>query len=303
MEKLADLVALAKEKATKTLAVACGEDPHTIEAVAKGVKEGVIEATLVGNEDKIKSVAATYDVDTSLFSIIHEPVPGKALKTAVKLVKEGKCNFLMKGLMDSSKYMRAILDKQEGLLPPGKIISHVTLVDFPDYPRVLIVSDVAVIPKPDLKQKIAMTNYCIEVAHKLGIEQPKVAIIAAVEKVNPKMEETIHAAVISKMAERGQIKGAIVDGPLALDVAVSRESCKIKGLNSKVNGESDILIFPNIETGNVFFKACTRLAGGEIAAVVVGAEVPCILTSRSDSEESKFYSIVFGALLAEEGIK
>ncbi len=302
MEKLTDLIALAKEKTTKTLAVACGEDPHTIEAVAKSVKEGVIEATLVGNEDKIKSVAAAYDVDTSLFSIIHEPVPENALKTAVKLVKEGKCNFLMKGLMDSSKYMRAILDKQEGLLPPGKIISHVTLVDFPDYPRVLIVSDVAVIPKPDLKQKIAMTNYCIEVAHKLGIEQPKVSIIAAVEKVNPKMEETIHAAVISKMAERGQIKGAIVDGPLALDVAVSSESCEIKGLNSKVNGESDILIFPNIETGNVFFKTCTRLAGGEIAAVVAGAEVPCILTSRSDSEESKFYSIVFGALLAEKGI-
>ncbi len=114
MEKLTDLVALAKEKTTKTLAVACGEDPHTIEAVAKGVKEGVIEATLVGNKDKIKSVAATYDVDTSLFNIIHEPVSGKALKTAVKLVKEGKCNFLMKGLMDSSKYMRAILDKQEG---------------------------------------------------------------------------------------------------------------------------------------------------------------------------------------------
>lgn len=298
MRKLEELIPLAKEREIKKLAVACGEDPHTIEAVAMSVNKGIIKATLVGNKDKVDNVAKSCGIDPSIFEIIHEPDPDMALKTAVKLVRDGDCHFLMKGLIDSAKYMRAILNREEGLLPPGKIISHVTLTEFPNHSKLLIVSDVAVIPKPDLTQKIAMTNYCIEVAHKLGIEQPKVAIIAAVEKVNPKMEETIHAAVISKMAERGQIKGAIVDGPLAFDVAVSKESCKIKGLDSKVGGDADILIFPNIETGNVFFKTCAKLAGGEIAALVVGTKAPCILTSRADSESSKFYSIVLGALVA-----
>lgn len=219
----------------------------------------------------------------------------------MKLVREKERDFLMKGLIDSSGYIRAILDKETGIFPLGGILSHVTVVEFPLYSKLLIVSDVAVIPKPDLFQKIAMTNYCVEVAHGLGIECPKVALIAAVEKVNPKMDETLHAAAISKMADRGQIKGAIVDGPLALDVAVSKECCEIKGLKSNAGGGADILIFPNIETGNVFFKTCAHLAGGEIAAIVAGAKVPCILTSRADSENSKFYSIVLGAILARRG--
>jgi phosphate butyryltransferase len=298
IKRLSEIVEEAKKGKTMTLSVACGEDPHTIEAVGRGVREGIIKATLVGNKSKIEKVSREHNVDPQAFEVMDEPNEEKALKLAVRLVKQKERDFLMKGLVDTSKYMRVILDKENGLLPAGKILSHVTVVEFPLHPKLLIVSDVAVIPKPDLPAKIAMTNYCIEVAHSLGIERPKVGIIAAVEKVNLKMDETLDAAVISKMAERDQIKGAIVDGPLALDVAVSKESCEIKGLKSSVDGDADILVFPNIETANVFFKTCTQLAGGEIAGVVAGTEVPCILTSRADSEDSKFYSIALGAVLA-----
>jgi len=298
IKRLNEIVQEAKRGKPMTLSVACGDDPHTIEAVGRAVREGIVKATLIGNKGKIEKVSKEHNVNPQAFEIMDEPDEGKALRLAVKLVKQKERAFLMKGLVDTSKYMRAILDKEAGLLPAGKILSHVAAMEFPLHSKLLIVSDVAVIPKPDLPAKIAMTNYCIEVTHSFGIEKPKVAIIAAVEKVNLKMEETLDAAVISKMAERGQIKGAIVDGPLALDTAVSKESCEIKGLISAVDGDADVLIFPNIETANVFFKACTQLAGGEIAGVVAGTEVPCILTSRADSEDSKFYSIALGAVLA-----
>ena len=298
IKRLNEIVQEAKRGKSMTLSVACGEDPHTIEAVGRAVREGIVKATLIGDRGKIEKVSKEHSVDPQTFEIMDEREEGKALRLAVRLVKQKERDFLMKGLVDTSKYMKAILDKEMGLLPPGQILSHVTVVEFPLHPKLLIVSDVAVIPKPDLPAKIAMTSYCIEVAHSLAIEKPKVAIIAAVEKVNLKMDETLHAAVISKMAERGQIKGGIVDGPLALDTAVSKESCEIKGLRSAVDGDADVLIFPNIETANVFFKTCTQLAGGEIAGVVAGTEVPCILTSRADSEDSKFYSIALGAVLA-----
>jgi len=298
IKRLTEIVQEAKRGKSMTLSVACGEDPHTIEAVGRAVREGIVRATLIGDKDKIEKVSKEHNVDPQAFEIMDEPETGKALRLAVRLVKQKDRDFLMKGLVDTSKYMKAILDKETGLLPPGQILSHVTVVEFPLYSKLLVVSDAAVIPKPDLPAKIAMTNYCIEVAHALAVEKPKVAIIAAVEKVNLKMDETLHAAVISKMAERGQIKGGIVDGPLSLDTAVSKECCEIKGLKSAVDGDADVLIFPNIEAANVFFKTCTQLAGGEIAGVVAGTEVPCILTSRADSEDSKFYSIALGAVLA-----
>ena len=203
----------------------------------------------------------------------------------------------MKGLLDSSVYIRGIIDKERGLLPPGKLLSHVTVIQVPAWKKLIICGDVAVIPAPDLEAKIAILNYAIAVAHKLGIDNPKAVLLSAVEKVNPKMPSTTEAAIISKMAERGQIKGAIVDGPLALDIAFSEESARIKGVKSPVAGDADILIFPNIESGNIFFKASTYLAKGELGAVVTGATCPCVLTSRGDSDETKFYSIALASLL------
>jgi phosphate butyryltransferase len=295
---LDQIVSHVKGKPPKRLAVACGEDPHTIEAVGRAAKEGMVKAVLTGNKDHIKAVAEKNKVDTRLFEIIHEPDAKLALGLAIAKVQAGEADFLMKGLLDSSVYIRGIIDKEKGLLPPGKLLSHVSVIQVPSWRKLIICSDVAVIPAPDLEAKITMLGYAIDAARKLGVEKPKVAILSAVEKVNPKMASTTEAAIIAKMADRGQVKGAYVDGPLALDIGFSKESAEIKGVKTPVAGDADILIFPNIEAGNIFFKTCTYLAGGEAAALVFGAKCPCILTSRSDSENSKYYSIAFGALMA-----
>ena len=202
------------------------------------------------------------------------------------MVRAGEADVLMKGLIGTDKYMHLILDKERGLLPKGAVLTHITVLDVPAYQKthgkLLFVADVAVIPAPDLSTKVKIVNYGVDAAHSFGIEKPKVALLAASEKVSEKMPATMDAAVIAKMAERGQIKGAIVDGPLALDVALSPEACEIKGLRSAVEGAADVLIFPNIETGNVFYKSATILAGARLAAVVVGTSAPCVLTSRAD---------------------
>jgi phosphate butyryltransferase len=258
----------------------------------------LVKAVLTGHKAKIEKVAAENKIDPGLFTIIDEPDLGKALALAVERIRSGQADFLMKGLIDSSLYIKAIIDKEKGLLKPGRLLSHISVIQVPRWKKLIICGDCAVIPYPDLEAKIQILNYCIEAAHKLGIERPKAAVICAVEKVNPKMIPTTDAAVLRVMAERGQVKGAIVDGPLALDVAFSKESAEIKGVQSEVAGDADILLFPTIETGNVFFKTCSYLAGGVTAAVVAGANCPCVLTSRSDSEDSKYYSIAVGALLA-----
>ncbi len=298
IKSLDQLVEAVKGLPRMKLVVACGEDPHTIEAVSRAKNEGLVDVIMVGNKEKIENVAKDHNVDPSIFTIIDEKDTKKALKAAVKMVRDGEGDILMKGLVNTADYMRAILDKEVGLVPPGGVLSHVTLVEMPTYPKLLIVADVAVIILPDLDQKVKILNYTIEVAHALGIEQPYAYLISAVENVNPKMTSTIDAAIIKVMAERGQIKGAKVEGPAALDIAVSKECAEIKGFKGEGAGEADILIFPNIETGNVFFKTCTQLGNGRIAAIVVGTMAPCVLTSRADSEDSKFLSIALAALMA-----
>jgi phosphate butyryltransferase len=184
-------------------------------------------------------------------------------------------------------------------MPPKATLTHITVVQVPTYPKLLIVGDVAIIPAPDLNQKIAITQYLIQTAHSLGIDNPKVALLAATEQMSAGMPACVDAAIISKMADRGQIKGATVDGPLALDVAIDKESAQIKKVSGGVAGDADCILFPNIESGNVFFKTCTKLAGGELGAMVVGAKVPCVLTSRGDSVQSKMFSIALAANAAK----
>lgn len=292
------LVDVVKKKKKYTLAVANGQDPHTIEAVTKAFNEGLVNVKLIGDIDKIKSLAKEMKLNIDGIEITDIKNAKEAGKLARDLVRDKKADILMKGLISSDEYMRLILDKEKGLLPQGKILSHIAIISIPTYHKFLFVSDVAVIPAPDLKQKIIITTYAIEIAHKFGIEKPKVAIIAATEKVSDKMLATIEASIIAKMGERKQFPESIIDGPLALDVAISKEACEIKGLKSPVDGDADILIFPNIESGNVFFKSITYFANGKLAAIVTGTQSPCILTSRADSEESKFYSIALAALTA-----
>ena len=297
LKKLEQIFDYAKEKKKKRLVVAYGQDPNTLGAVSKAVDLGFIDITLVGDENVIKKVCEEKGIDPNKFRIIDVKDEKQSGVKAVDLINSGEGDVLMKGLISTDKYMRCILDKERGLMKPKSILTHIGVIDNPNYPKLLLASDMAIIPTPDLKQKAAITNYLIKVAKSIGIEEPKVAIVTATEKANPKMPACIDASVISKMGDRGQIKGAKIDGPLAMDVAIDPESVRIKKIKSDVAGEADCLVFPNIETGNVFYKSMTKLAKSDMAAIVVGAKVPAILPSRGDSEKSKLYSIALAALM------
>lgn len=298
--KLAQMFDVLKSKSKKRLVAAYANDSHTIGAVNQAVEKGLIDATLVGDEETIKKVCLEHKIDVTKFKIVQEADEVKAAEKAVALINAGEGDILMKGLVSTDKYMRAILSKDKGIMESSNAtLSHVSVVEVPNYHKLLIVSDVAIIPAPDLKQKITIANYLIRTAKALQIDMPKVAIIAATEQMMPGMPACVDAAIISKMADRGQIKGALVDGPLALDVAIDKESCEIKKLVSPVAGDADCLLFPNIESGNVFFKSSTKLSNGELGAVVFGAKVPAVLTSRGDSELTKLYSIALAALIAK----
>lgn len=297
--KLAQLFDLVQSKGKKRLVAAYAIDSHTIEAVSMAVDKGLVEGILVGDEATIRKVCAEHGIDANKFKIVQENDEAKAAAKAVEIVNAGEADVLMKGLCSTDKYMRAILNKEKGLLPPKATLSHVGVLETPRYHKLLIMSDVAVIPAPDFRQKVAITNYVITTAKAIGISKPKVAILAATEQMLDGMPACVEAAMIAKMGDRGQIKGADIDGPLSLDCAIDKESVEIKKLVSCVAGDADGLVFPNIESGNIFYKANTKLAGAELGAVVFGAKVPCVLTSRGDSSNSKLYSIALAALLAK----
>jgi len=299
IKKLDELFLELKARKSKRLVVAFANDVHSIAAVSKAIDMGIVEATLVGDQEQIKAVCSKENIDVQKFDVVHETDEMAAAYRAVALINEGKGDMLMKGLVSTDKYMRAMLDKENGLLNKGAILSHVTVMENPNYHKLLIFGDVAIIPAPELKEKIAITNYLIQTAHALGNKRPKVAILAATELVMPKMAACVDAALLSKMADRGQIVGAVVEGPLALDVAIDKEAAKIKKLENEVVGDADCLVFPNIESGNVFYKTNTKLAKGEQGAIVVGAKVPAVLSSRGDSIKTKLYSIALAAISAK----
>ncbi len=298
--KLEQIIDVLKNSEKKRLVAAYANDSHTIGAAYDAIKHGIVEATLVGDKDIIAKTCEEHNFDINKFKVVHEPNEIKAAQKAVELINNGEGDMIMKGLVSTDKYMRAILNKEKGLMPPKAVLSHVTVVENPKYHKLLVCSDVAVIPQPDLSQKMAITNYVVNVARALNIEKPKVALLAASEQVLPKMEACVDASIISKMADRGQIKNAYVDGPLALDVAIDKEAAAIKKLESHVAGDADCLVFPNIESGNVFYKVNTKLADAKLAAMVVGAKCPAILSSRGDSVETKLYSIALAALTASK---
>ena len=295
---LDELLHAVQNRPRKRLVVAWANDAHTLEAVNAAVEAGLVEAILVGDEPLIAKVLQELGLPKERFRIVHTPTDTEAATKAVGMIRSGDADLLMKGLLSTDKYMRAILNKEQGLMDPGAILSHVTVMEHPGHPKLLIVGDVAVIPEPEFKEKLAILGYLVKTAKALGIEQPKVAVLAASEQVLPKMSSSVDAALLSKMADRGQIIGAYVDGPMALDGAIDPESARIKGLGGPVAGDADCLLFPNVEAGNIFYKAGTKLGGAEIAAVVAGARVPCILSSRGDTAKTKLSSIALAALLA-----
>ena len=304
IRNLDQLVQDLKDKPSRRLAVAAGHDPNTIQAAARAAAEDIARVTLVGDEEQIRRLCGEFGLDAGVFSIVDEKDTVAAGAKAVALVRGGEADVLMKGLISTGDYMKQILNKEAGLLPAGNVLSHVTVLEMPAYiasnDKLLFAADVAIIPKPDLQTKVQILGYCIQAAHSFGVKVPKAAILAATEKVSEKMKATVDAAEITRMNRDGEITGAQVQGPLALDLALSREACRIKGVEGPVAGDADILVFPNIESGNVFYKSSTVLSGARLAAAVVGTQAPCVLTSRADSEEIKFLSIAMGCRLVQD---
>ncbi len=291
IQHLTDIVVEARKKGKKRLAVAYGQDSHTLEAVYNAYKEGLVEPTLFGEKAVIEQVCRENDIDINAFTIVDEKSDVKCVQLAVAAVVAGVADVLMKGLVSTDKYMRGILNKEAGLFPPKGVLSHVSVIEIPSYHKLITVSDVAVIPLPDFKQKQKQIGYLAQTAKLLGIATPKIACIAPSEQLLPSVISSTEGAILAKMGDRGQLGNVIVDGPLSIDVALYKEVAdhkKVKG--SAVAGDPDCLLFPNIESGNVFFKAATHMAGGEIAAMVMGTKVPCVLTSRGDSSKTKLYS-------------
>ena len=298
MKHLSEIVDAARARGRKRLAVAYGQDSHTIEAVYEAYQDGLVEATLFGSQAVIEKTCAELNIDPATFVIVDEADPTKAVAAAVKAVAADEADVLMKGLVSTDVYMRGII--KEGLLPPKGILSHVSVFEWAGYHKLLLASDIAVLPLPDLKQKQALIKYLAQVAKTLEIDTPKIACISAMELVNAAIPSMAEAAILAKMGDRGQLGNVIVDGPLSLDLALYPEVVehkKFKG--SVVAGDADCLLFPNLESGNVFFKSVSHIGGGELAAMVVGATKPCVLTSRGDSALSKKYSIALACLSAK----
>ena len=295
--KLNQVVDLVKSKPKKRLVAAFANDDHTIEAVNHAVELGIVDAILVGDEPCIHQVCKQLNIDANKFTIVHEPDDVKAAAKSCDLINKKEAEILMKGALSTDKYMRAILNKEGGLCPPNAVLSHIAVVENPAYHKLLIASDCAIIPAPDLKQKQVILQYIIKTAKAIGIEKPKVALIAATEQMSVGMVACVDAALLSKMADRGQITGASIDGPLSLDVAIDKEAAQIKKMTGTVAGDADGLLFPNIESGNVFYKCCTKFNNAEIGAFLAGVKVPCVLSSRGDTALTKLYSIAIAAAL------
>lgn len=293
-----DLLSKVKECRRKKVAVAVAQDEPVLEAIREAKERKIADAILVGDKEKIEKIAIQMGMNLSDYQIVHEPDMKKATLKAVELVHDRKADMLMKGLVDTATFLRSVLNKEVGLRT-GRLMSHVAVFDIDKFDRLLFLTDVAFNTYPVLKDKVQIISNAVEVAHACGIELPKVASVCAVEIVNSNMPSTVEAAILSKMNERGQIKGCVVDGPFSLDIAISEEAAKHKGINSVVAGKADIIMLPNIETGNVMYKCLTYTANTRNGGILVGTSAPVILTSRADSFETKVNSIALAAVVAE----
>jgi len=294
-----ELLLKLKTVSTKKVAVAVAQDEPVLEAIKEAKLQGIADAILVGNEKEIREIAEKIDMDLSQFEIIDEKDIKKAALLGVELVSKGKADMVMKGLVDTATFLRSVLNKDVGLRT-GKLMSHVAVFEIEGIDRLILLTDAAFNIYPDLKAKVQIINNSVMVAKACGIVTPKVAPVCAVEVVNPEMPSTIDASLLAKMSDRGQIKGCIVDGPLALDNAWSEEAAHHKGVTGPVAGKADILLLPNIESANVMYKTLTYTAKTKNGGILVGTSAPVILTSRADSFETKVNSIALAALVAKD---
>jgi len=299
MNSLLELARLiAQVKGPKKVAVAAAEEAHVIEAVNEARIEGLVHPVLFGNPERIRRIASELGIRAQNLDIRSAKNPAEAAELATQMVSSGEADILMKGMVHSSEFLRAALNRDWGLRA-GRLLSHVLVYEAKGFDRIFMMSDGAMNINPDLKAKIQIVENAVTLAHIFGIDPPKVALLAAVEVVNPDMDTAVEDAIIAKMADRGQIKGAIIDGPLALDNAVSEEAARIKGIKSPVAGKADILIVDNIDVGNVFYKSLIYFAKVRGAGIIMGAKAPMVLTSRADPEEVKFLSLASAVIAAE----
>lgn len=296
VKTLKNVIEKAKTVSKKRVVVVGAEDKEALKAVSAAYDEGFIEPVLVGKkeviEENLKELGREFD-------IIDTRTEEAAAEQGVRLVSSGAADIVMKGLIKTSKLLKAVLNKEWGLRT-GSVLSHVALIETAALDSLKIVTDGGMIIKPTLDQKVAIIKNAVELSHSMGIENPKVALLAAVEVVNPDMPETLEAAIITQMNKRGQIKDCTIDGPLALDNALSEMAAKIKKINSEVAGHADILVVPDIHAGNVLGKSAVYLANGKIAGLVLGAKAPIVIVSRADTAESKLASLALAVLKAEK---
>ena len=293
-----ELAKAASEMPKKTVvAVVEAHDLHTLEAVINAKKDNIIDGMLIGNEEKIREILKSEGADPADYTIIPTNGLEESLKVAVENINAGKATAIMKGKLETGQFMKAIVKKENGLLAGG-LLSLIGLYEHPNYHKLLAVTDQGLNTYPDLEGKKALIQNAVKLLHSIGIEEPKVAVLAAVEKVNPKMPESVDGAELKKMNENGEITGCIVEGPISFDLAVKQGAAAIKGYESPVAGDADLLVVPDIACGNILVKCMTDYAGALTAGTILGAKVPVIVTSRSAEATDKYYSSALAAYSA-----
>ncbi|KJF42361.1 phosphate acyltransferase [Draconibacterium sediminis] len=293
-----ELLEVVKKQPPKRVVAVNGVDVSTLEAMHDAVELGFVIPIITGDRTIIEESCKKLGIDISDYQIYDTKSIREAIDKAVELIHEDKADVLMKGMVSTDKFMRALLRKENNLVPTKGTLSHVSVMDNPNYHKLLVFSDAAVLPYPDLKQKILMTNYLICAAKSLGVEQPKVAVIAPTEQIIISIQSCMDGATIAKMSEHGQIEGGLVDGPMALDVAINAESAEVKGFTSPVAGDADCLLFPNIDAANVFYKTNSKLAKAEMSGIIAGAKVPAVVSSRGDSRKTKLNSVALASIVS-----
>ena len=297
-EKYQQLIARCQTLTPVPTAVAHPCDESSLKGAVEAAELGILQPILVGPKAKIEAVAAEFQLAIARYEIVDAPHSHAAADEAVRLAREGKAEMLMKGSLHTDELMGAVVRTATGLRTERRI-SHAFIMDVPSLDRVLVITDAAINIFPTLEDKVHITQNAIDLAHALGLEQPKVAILSAMETVNPKVQSTVEAAALCKMADRGQITGGILDGPLALDNAINLAAARIKKIDSPVAGHADILVVPDLEAGNLLAKSLSFLADADAAGIVLGARVPIILTSRADSVTTRLASCAVGALVVQ----
>ncbi len=298
LRHLSELKELLVDKPTRRMVLAAAQDHNSLVSALMAAKDGFIEPILVGDKEAVQRIAVDHNLDITGIRMIHEPDTDMAVEIAVKMVRSNQADILMKGNVGTSSLLKAVLNKEWGLRS-GSLLSHFAIFEIAAYHKLIAVTDVAMNIAPNLQDKIAIVKNSVLCFNRLGIELPKVAVLGAVEMVSENMQATLDAALLSKMNQRDQISNCLIDGPLAFDNAVSLESANHKGIRSEVAGDTDLLMVPDIEVGNVLYKSLVFFANAGVAAVILGATAPIVLTSRSDSDQAKYYSILLAAAISK----